>query len=65
MNIGSFLSIALHDEQELLPLPTEECYSVLKNGILAFAKVEEAHKHKKYPKEAIDEVIGCAHYINF
>lgn len=43
MNIGSFLSFALHDEQELLPLPTDECYSVLKNGILAFAKVEEAH----------------------
>ena len=48
MNIGSFLSIALHDEQELLPLPTDECYSVLKNGILAFAKVEEAYKQKKW-----------------
>ncbi|KAL0009424.1 hypothetical protein SO802_010926 [Lithocarpus litseifolius] len=58
MNIGSFLSIALYDEQELLPLPTDECYFVLKNGILAFAKVDEAYKHKKYSKEAIEEVIG-------
>ena len=65
MNIGSFLSFALHDEQELLSLPTDECYSVLKNGILAFAKVEEASKQKKYSKEAIEEVIGRAHYINF
>jgi hypothetical protein len=41
----------------------DECFSFFKDGIVALAKVEEAYKHEKETKEAIEEMIrSCSLY---
>ena len=47
----------------LLVSTYDECFSYFKGGIVALAKVEEAYRHEKETKEAIEEVIrSCSLY---